>query len=220
MGTGARPWRDRLMRSTRGRVLRTLRRGASTIPELASALGLSHNAVRAHLSNLERDGMVERVGRRRDGVGQPAVLYGITPEGEAFFPKAYESVLEHTLAVLEEEGGPSRANALLRSVGRRMGRRMARDPSMDGEGLEDRLRLLRGLLEELGGMVEIRGDVPQGPRLEGTSCPLAGVVRDHAGACKVVEALVEEIAGVPALERCRREGVPRCVFQLVAEEGA
>lgn len=207
------PWRERLLRSTRGRVLRTLRRGAHTIPELASALGLTDNAVRAHLTNLERDGMVERVGRRRDGVGQPAVLYGLTVDGETVFPKAYEAVLDQTLEVLADELGGRRAAGVLRAVGRKM----AGDVPRPGGGLDERIGAAREALEELGAALEVRKG-PQGPRLEGMSCPLAGVVRAHPEACKVVEALVETLVGVPVLERCEREGRPRCVFQVVADE--
>lgn len=205
------------MRSTRGRVLRALRRGAGTIPELATSMGLTDNAVRAHLSNLERDGMVERVGRRRDGVGQPAVLYALTAEGEAFFPKAYEAVLEHTLAVLSRELGGRRAALLLRAAGRRAAEGVPH-PRGDGD-LEARLGVARGALEELGAVLDVR-DAPEGPRLEGMSCPLAGIVREHPEACKVVEALVEELVGAPVLERCERDGRPRCVFQVVIEEEA
>lgn len=208
------PWRERLLRSTRGRVLRALRRGARTIPELASALGLTDNAVRAHLTNLERDGMVERVGRRRDGVGQPAVLYGLTVEGETVFPKAYEAVLEETLAVLSDELGGRRAAGLLRAVGRGMAGEVPR-PRGD---LEARLAEAGRVLEELGAALEVE-ETPRGPRLRGMSCPLAGVVRSHPEACKVVEALVETLVGAPVLEQCQREGRPRCVFQVVAEEG-
>ena len=205
-------WRERLMRSTRGRVLRALRRGARTIPELAEAMGLTDNAVRAHLTNLERDGMVDRVGRRRDGVGQPAVLYGLTSDGEAFFPKGYETVLEHTLEVLVRELGGRRAANLLRSVGRRIAGKVPASTA----GLEERMGAARRALEELGALLEVR-EGERGPRLEGLSCPLAGVVPGHPQACKVVEALVEELVGAPVLERCERDGRPRCAFQVVAE---
>src|SRR5574340_12073 len=60
-------WYARFMTSTRGRLLSLLRRQAHTVEELAQRLGLSDNAVRAHLATLERDGLVEQRGVRRDG---------------------------------------------------------------------------------------------------------------------------------------------------------
>ena len=49
---------ERFFASTRGRVTTLLRQGDRTVEELAQALGLTDNAVRAHLVTLERDGLV------------------------------------------------------------------------------------------------------------------------------------------------------------------
>ena len=54
-GTG---WEQRFLSSTRGRLVTLLRRSARTVDELAHELGLTDNAVRAHLATLERDGLV------------------------------------------------------------------------------------------------------------------------------------------------------------------
>ena len=55
-------WRARLMESTRGKILDLLRSKERTVNELAAALGLTDNAVRAHLLSLERDGLVHQSG--------------------------------------------------------------------------------------------------------------------------------------------------------------
>jgi len=57
-------WRARLMESTRGKILDLLRSKERTVNELAAALGLTDNAVRAHLLSLERDGLVHQSGRQ------------------------------------------------------------------------------------------------------------------------------------------------------------
>src|SRR5437762_8200738 len=48
-------WNKRLLASTRGRILALLRSENHTVNELATALDLTDNAVRAHLLSLERD---------------------------------------------------------------------------------------------------------------------------------------------------------------------
>src|SRR5207249_6425780 len=58
-------WDERFFASTRGRIVQLLRRATSTVDELAEALGLTDNAVRAHLAILERDGLVQQKGVRR-----------------------------------------------------------------------------------------------------------------------------------------------------------
>src|SRR3712207_5444340 len=99
-----------------------LRRSGRTVEELARALGLTNNGVRAHLAVLERDGIVRQRGsvRRGSGGGKPAYVYELTLEAEDLFPKAYEPALGRLLDVLAERLGPEESEALLRSVGRRL----------------------------------------------------------------------------------------------------
>ena len=57
--------------STRGRIVLIMRRGARTVDELATALHLTDNAVRAHIATLERDGLVEEQAVRRGVSSSP-----------------------------------------------------------------------------------------------------------------------------------------------------
>ncbi|MBX6333083.1 MAG: helix-turn-helix domain-containing protein, partial [Gemmatimonadaceae bacterium] len=83
----------RFLESTRGRLFALLRRGARTVDELAQSLGMTDNAVRAHLTGLERDGLVRQAGVRRGaGAGKPALLYELHPDAEPLFSKAYAPV--------------------------------------------------------------------------------------------------------------------------------
>src|ERR1051326_1108107 len=117
-GAGTR--RDqRYFSTTRGQVVSLLRRSSQTVEELATALGLTNNAVRSHLATLERDGLVEQRGVRR-GRGKPALMYELTPEGELLFSKAYAPVLAELVDTLEEELGLAEAERLLGVAGRRL----------------------------------------------------------------------------------------------------
>src|SRR5438105_11981707 len=90
-------WRERILRSTRGQILPLLRMEARTVNDLAAALKLTDNAVRAHLVSLERDGLIQRQGSRR-GVRRPHVSYGLTADAEQIFPRAYGLLFNHFLA--------------------------------------------------------------------------------------------------------------------------
>ncbi len=92
-----------------------LRRRALTVDELAKAVGLTNNGVRAHLATLERDGVVCQRGtvRPASGGGKPAYVYELTP-------KAYAAVLGRLLDGFSEGLGPEESEALLRDVGQRM----------------------------------------------------------------------------------------------------
>src|SRR3954469_5458853 len=87
--------------STRGRMVLLLRSGNRTVNELAEVLGLTDNAIRAHLTALGRDGLVRPSGTR-PGPRKPNVTYDLTPEAEHLFPKVYGPVLLRFLDVLKE----------------------------------------------------------------------------------------------------------------------
>ena len=206
-------WDVRFFQSTRGRIVTLLRRSKSTVEDLARALDLTDNGVRAHLGVLERDGIVRQRGslRRRSGGGKPAYVYELTSEGEELFPKAYEPTLGRLLDVLSERLGPEESEALLRSVGRRL----AEEHSRRVDGAHARLEMAVEVLNELGGLAELE-EHDGGFVIRGYSCPLAGVTPDHPEVCRMVETLIAELAGIPVHERCDRGERPRCCFEVAA----
>ena len=204
-------WDARFFESTRGRMVTQLRRSGRTVEELARALGLTDNGVRAHLAVLERDGIVRQRGsvRRGSGGGKPAYVYELTSEAEGLFPKAYAPALGRLLDVLAERLGPEESEALLRSVGRRL----VEGKGVPTDGTRARLEAAAGVLNELGGLAEV--EEQDGTFvIRGYGCPLAAVTPDHPEVCRLAEALVAEVAGVPVYERCDRSGRPRCCFEV------
>jgi predicted ArsR family transcriptional regulator len=197
----------RFFSTTRGRVVQLLRRASRTVEELAQALGLTDNAVRAHLATLERDGLVRQGGLRR-GPGKPSYTYDLTPESERLFPKPYGPVLRQLLDVLGECLGPQQLEAALREVGRRLGS----DFKADGDQAQ-RLEAAVAALDELGGLAELEEHDGR-TLIVGFSCPLAAAVPGHPEVCHLAEALVQEIVGAPVRECCERAEPPRCRFEV------
>jgi predicted ArsR family transcriptional regulator len=206
-------WDQRFFESTRGRIVTLLRRSKCTVEDLARALDLTDNGVRAHLAVLERDGIVVQRGslRRTSGGGKPAYVYELTQEGEELFPKAYEPTLGRLLDVLCERHGPEESEALLRSVGRRL----AEEHSRRADGAHARLEMAVEVLNELGGLAELE-ERDGAVVIRGYSCPLGGVTPEHPEVCRMAEALVAEVAGVPVHERCDRSERPRCCFEVAS----
>lgn len=201
-------WFSVMAGGTRGRLLGLMRRSRRSINELAAALGVTDNAVRAHVAAMQREGMVRVAGAEPTG-GKPAQLYEITPEAEELFPKAYAAVLGELIRLLEEREGRAGVEALLREVGRRAA---GADPDADADA-DARVRRAAETLRALGGEVEVVGD-GAGWVIRGAGCPLSSVVRDHPAACRLAESLVEEATGLPTEERCERGDRPRCVFRV------
>ncbi|MGH7419312.1 MAG: helix-turn-helix domain-containing protein, partial [Candidatus Rokuibacteriota bacterium] len=70
----------------RGDILLELKRAQPLAArELAARLGVSPNAVRHHLKELEAERLV-LYGREQRGVGAPTYAYRLAPAGEALFP--------------------------------------------------------------------------------------------------------------------------------------
>lgn len=199
---------QRFFASTRGQIIILLRRSSRTVDELAQALNLTDNAVRAHLATLERDGVVHQRGVRR-GSGKPASIYELAPEAEQLFPKAYGPVLEHVLEILSERLPTDDVESLMREVGRRIAAQW-KVPSGD---LRVRLEAAVEVFTELGGMAELeQGDGHY--TIRSYSCPLAAVAPGHPAVCRLAETLLTELVGVPVQEHCNYDGVPRCCFTV------
>ncbi len=192
--------------STRGRIVRLLRRSSHTVEELAQALDLTDNAVRAHLATLERDGLVQQRGVRR-GSSKPASIYGLTAQAEALFPKAYDQVLDKVLDLLEERMSPAEMEMLLREVGRRIA---ARWGVAAGE-LRARLEVAVAVLNELGGLAELE-ECSDHYCIHGYNCPLAAAAATHPQVCRLAETLLTEIVNAPVQERCERGESLHCHF--------
>jgi predicted ArsR family transcriptional regulator len=211
-------WDQRFFRSTRGRIVTLLRRSGRTVEGLARELGLTDSGVRAHLATLERDGVVRQRGfvRRGSGGGKPAYVYELTPEAEELYPKGYEPVLRQLLDVLSGRLGPEESEAVLRIVGRRQ----AEELGVPVDGVRSRLEAAVGVLNELGGLAELE-ESDGGFAIRGYSCPLTSVVRDHPEACRLAEALLTELTGLPINEHCDRdESTCRCCFEAANPQAA
>jgi predicted ArsR family transcriptional regulator len=201
-------WNSRFLASTRGQIIELLRRGSCTVNDLASALGLTDNAVRAHLATLERDDLV-REGTQRPGLRKPHTTYELTPAAEQLFPKSYDTILNHLLDVLDAELPEAALEAMLREVGHRVA---ASQPARSGT-LDQRLERVVTLFQELGGLATVeRHDGQVGIR--GQRCPLATVSARHPEICRLAETLVAEILEAPVHERCTQGAGAQCYLEV------
>lgn len=201
--------------STRGKIVNTLRRGANTVDELARQLGLTDNAVRAHLATLERDGLIER-GGVIPGLRKPHFAYQLTDEANQLFPKAYHTLLNQLLAVLKNRLEARQLREILSEVGRLL----AADKTSNeiSESVESRAQRAIAALEELGGAVSLEKDAGELFIRSGSGCPFADTVSEHPEICCLAEVLLSEISGLEVREHCRRGESPQCSFEIVAEK--
>lgn len=197
---------------TRGQILAMLRLGPRTVGNMAGMLHLTENAIRAHLSAFETEGLVRRSGVL-PGVRKPFVIYELTPEGEGLFPKAYGAILAELLRVLEENLPANVLEAVCAEAGRRLAKSLA--PGYRSLSDQDRVRLALDVLASIGGVAEVtRGS--DSTIVTGRSCPIAEAVVASSSACQVTQSLISAITGLSVMEKCDKGVDPKCCFELRA----
>jgi len=214
-------WERSVGGRVRGRIIALLRRGERTVEELARSLGVTDNAVRAHLTSLERDGVVHQPRQRHTGgVGKPAALYSITPSAEPLLSTAYAPVLLALLAALEQRLSDAELDAVFRDVGRRLSsdaEAAAGGKKRPAKSLESRVNDAARLLTGLGGEIDVERTADSFI-LRGHACPLSDAVRAQPRVCHAVTQLVSETAGVMVKQCCVRSdeagGPVRCCFEV------
>jgi DeoR family transcriptional regulator, suf operon transcriptional repressor len=203
---------ERILETTRGRVLALLRRGDMSTDELAGALGLTDNAIRAHLATLERDGLVHTRGERREGrIGKPATLYTASPEVDILFSRAYIPLLTSLLSALGDRLTAKDLSQLLEDVG---GRLAAGVTPSSGE-LSQRVAAASNLLNELGGLSSVQ-EVDQGQHymIQSRGCPLGLAVSEQSEVCEAIVTLLSKLTGAEVRSCCQRTGRPSCCFEI------
>ena len=195
--------------NTRGRIIGLLRRSPQTVEEMATALGVTDNAVRAQLASLERDGMVRQHGLRR-GSGKPSFSYALKSEFEPLLSRAYIPMLVRLLRGIGQRLPPQQVTDLLNEVGRDWAREL---PQVSGD-IKSKVVAASNLLNELGGVTEIEQE-DRCLVIRGYSCPLALAVRENRGVCVAVQALLSRYIGEHVVEHCDREGERvHCRFEV------
>ena len=178
--------------------------------DLAAALDLTDNAVRAHLSSLERDGLVQQAGTQ-PGHRKPHVTYALTAESEQIFPKAYGPLLDLLLSVISRKLSPKEMQTAMREVGRMVAANHLLE--VEDKPREQRIEAALQILKDLGGSATLRES--EGKHfIRGNGCPLAAATGHHPEACLIAETLLSLIIGTPVKEHCIHGATPACRFEI------
>src|SRR5215471_13151188 len=203
-------WRERLFKSTRGRILDLLRAGDRTVNELAEELRLTDNAVRAHLASLERDRLVVHSGMK-PGFRKPHATYALGPEAEQLFPKAYGRLVSLLMSIFSRQIKPQDLRAGMRAAGRAVAQEHL--PELRGKSRQQRIDAALDVLKELGGSATFKEE--DGKHfIHGNGCPIAAATANHPEACLLAESLLTEIIGSPVKQHCVRGPTPSCRFEV------
>ena len=168
-----------------------------TARELGEQFGLTANALRRHLKELEEADLVRYRAQVR-GVGAPVYAYSLSDAGEALFPRSYEPTLEAALETVAQECGTD-------AVGRVFERRWQNQlgdslPLLAELPAPERVQLLAELLSAEGYMAEAAMQSPTRAELRVFNCGLHGVAGRFPQACEAEVRFLEQALGA-TLER-------------------
>lgn len=202
--------RHQLLDSSRGRIVTLLQRGGLTADEIATQLALTPNAVRAQLTAMERDGVVEKTGRR-PGTTRPSHVFELTTEVEQVLSQAYVPFLTHVIQLFSRALPASDVDRLMRDAGKALAKDLPiGKPDSD---LGSRVAAASELLNKhLGAVTHVESN--GGYTIRGVGCPLAALTGKHRAVCLAIETLVSEIVGADVRECCDRTGRPKCCFEI------
>lgn len=187
-----------------------LRAKEETVNDLAAALRLTDNAVRAHLLSLERDGLVRQAGTQ-PGFRKPHATYALTAEAEQIFPKSYGALLDLFLSVFSNKLSPKEVRAAMREVGRKLAGNHLLE--VEGKSRKQRIEAALRTLKDLGGSASFHES--EGKHfIRSNGCPLAAVTGRHPEACLIAESLLTQIIGGPVKEHCIHGASPSCRFEI------
>src|SRR5919108_5598793 len=197
-------------RSTRMELLELLRRKQTASAEDMSAeLGITPNAVRQHLTNLERDGLV-RSQPLRAKRGRPVLEFSLTERADAVFPKRYGQLATMVLTELQEMGGPELLDQVFERVAHRHAEAVA--PSMEGLDFDQRVQRLVEWIARAGTLAE-QEETPEGVRVSIHNCPFRNTALKFPQVCTITPQLIVELLRQPvSQEKSIHRRDPYCSF--------
>jgi len=178
-------------RGLRGEVLVALKRAQpQTAKELGSHFGVTPNALRRHLKELEAEGLV-RYQREIRGVGGPMFAYSLTDAGERLFPRAYDSALNEVLELVRQQMGSEGVLDLFRKRWADIAERAK--PELALLPFNQRAHRLAELLTSLGYMAE--ASEGEGSLLREHNCAIRAVIERFPEICVAEQGFLEEVLG-------------------------
>ena len=179
-------------RSTRMEILELLRRrGRSSAEIIAGDLGVTPNAVRQHLTNLERDGLVVSQ-PERSGRGRPSLLFALTERADAVFPKRYGQLATMVLQEVQEMGGPEALDEIFARVAARHAGAIERD--LVELSFDEKLRRVVAWIGRAGTLVE-QSETSEGVRVTIHNCPFRNTALKFPQVCTITPQLITRLTG-------------------------
>lgn len=204
----------------RGDILVALKKAQPlTAKELGRHHGVTPNALRRHLKELEIEGVV-RYRREIRGVGGPVFAYSLTEVGERLFPQAYDSALSAVLDLVKARLGSEGVVELFTQRWREVAEKAK--PELDRLPFSERAHRLAELLTSLGYMAE--GGITSASGGEATlkehNCAIRAVIEKFPEICVAEERFLAEVLGAQVTRQQHIASGANCCEYCLHETGS
>lgn len=190
--------------------------GETTNARIAEYLGVSYEAVRQQLRQLEAVHLVTARRQLEEGQrsGRPTQLYALTPAGDHLFPKAYDELAVELIDTLAAALGPEALRQVLASLTDDNVRRWA--AHLQDKTLPERLEALKGIYLEDDAYMDVDQDETSGDlQLVERNCPFLNVATRRPALCSVTVSTLSRLLGHKVTREKRfQNGDGRCVFRV------
>jgi predicted ArsR family transcriptional regulator len=203
------------MQATRQEILDYIRRHSeATVRSLASVLNLTSTGIRQHLAVLERDGLVN-VRETRGRVGRPALVYSLTPAGDALFPNRYDDLSNLLLDEIRALAGSKGLQTVLMRLAHR-----SAEPyrgRMQTRKLPERVAETVEVINERGCLADSSTQTSDADEflINQYTCPFPNVARLHRGVCAMEVEFIKQLTGGDVrLTNSLLRGDPCCTYRV------
>ena len=202
----------------RASILLTIKQQRSaSITELAARFGVTFEAIRQHLLQLEDEGIVTRrvvrAAQHDASAGRPPATYALTDRGEHHFPKLYDVLASSLVALIERD--EALANRVLGAY--TDARVDELRPRVQGRMIERRVEALRDFYAS-GDAFMSSGSDERGLWLEERNCPYYSTAMEHPAICSTSVTALSRLVGYQVVRDERfQSGDHRCVFRVDLE---
>jgi predicted ArsR family transcriptional regulator len=199
--------------TTRLRILDHFRKHqTATVRELSYLMGMTGANIRHHLALLDSNGLIEIVGQRKEGLGRPMQVYGLSRRvlGDGL-DKLAGALFDIWLDGVADE----KREACLRSVAERLA----------GE-MEFKVPVMKRLVQAVERLNDLNYQArweasAAGPRFILGHCPYAAIVTDHPELCRMDELLLETRLNASVEQTAKLQlsdkGLPFCAFLMLGD---
>ncbi|MEM7350368.1 MAG: MarR family transcriptional regulator [Acidobacteriota bacterium] len=203
----------------RGIVHAIKQEGPLAIEELADRLGVTYEAARQQVRQLQTEGWVDRGQKQdRDGrPGRPRTVFGLTFEGDHLFTKNYADLAVEIVDTIATELEPEALKKILAALTEARVKRW--QPMLEGKSLIEKLHLLKEIYHEDDPFTVVETHGNGSLRLVERNCPFLDVARRRPALCSITVSTLTRLLGYRVVrEEKFQNGDGCCAFRVLTDQ--